>query len=101
LHGESDGLLPITLTSDPYVAWLRANGRHPIHWRVPHAQHFEAFLPLPGFGDRHAPLMPFGYAALDRLWAHLFSGGDWPLDAPVPAVQPRGPGPLTREALGG
>jgi hydroxybutyrate-dimer hydrolase len=71
VHGASDGLLPTTFTSEPYVAWLRAEGRRPLYWKVPCAQHFDAFLPLPGFGERHVPLLPYGYASLVRLWAHL------------------------------
>ncbi|MEO6799048.1 MAG: 3-hydroxybutyrate oligomer hydrolase family protein [Rhodanobacter sp.] len=100
VHGASDGLLPTGFTSEPYVAWLRGQGRHPLYWKVPYAQHFDAFLPLPGFGDRHVPLLPYGYAALDHLWAHLFEGAAWPQELPTPAAQPRGAGVLTRQALG-
>jgi hydroxybutyrate-dimer hydrolase len=78
-HGEDDGLLPLAFASAPYVAALEAAGRAPVHWRVPHAQHFDAFLGMPGFGDRYVPLMPYGYAALDRLWAHLADGAPLPL----------------------
>ncbi|HJW06460.1 MAG TPA: 3-hydroxybutyrate oligomer hydrolase family protein [Rhodanobacter sp.] len=100
LHGAGDGLLPTAFSSEPYVAWLRDEGRRPIYWKVPHAQHFDAFLALPGFGERYVPLLPYGYAALDRLWAHLYEGAAWPLDAPVPAARPRGPAPLERGTLG-
>ncbi len=100
VHGASDGLLPTAFTSEPYVAWLRGQGRHPLYWKVPHAQHFDAFLALPGFGDRHVPLLPYGYAALDRLWAHLYDGATWPSEMPTPAAQPRGSGALERQALG-
>ena len=100
VHGASDGLLPTAFTSEPYVAWLRGQGWHPLCWKVPYAQHFDAFLPLPGFGDRHVPLLPYGYAALDHLWAHLYEGAAWPRELPTPAAQPRGPGVLTRQALG-
>lgn len=99
LHGASDGLLPTAFSSEPYVAWLRAEGRRPLYWRVPYAQHFDAFLPVPAFGAAHVPLMPYGYAALDRLWAHLFDGASWPADLPTPAARPRGEGALTRAAL--
>jgi hydroxybutyrate-dimer hydrolase len=100
VHGTSDGLLPTTFTSEPYVEWLREHGRHPLYWKVPYAQHFDAFLALPGFGDRHVPLLPYGYAALDCLWAHLHEGAAWPRELPTPAAQPRGAGALTRHALG-
>lgn len=99
VHGASDGLLPTAFTSEPYVAWLQAKGRHPLYWKVPAAQHFDAFLALPGFGDRHVPLLPYGYAALDRLWAHLHAGAPWPASVPTPAARPRGAATLTRESL--
>lgn len=99
VHGASDGLLPTAFTSEPYVAWLIDEGRRPVYWKVPHAQHFDAFLALPGFGDRHVPLLPYGYAALDRLWAHLYDGAEWPREVPVPAAQPRGAGVLERSTL--
>ncbi len=100
VHGAADGLLPTTFSSQPYVDWLRAEGRHPLYWKVPHAQHFDAFLALPGFGERHVPLLPYGYAALDQLWAHLHDGATWPTDVPTPAAQPRGPAALDRAKLG-
>lgn len=99
VHGADDGLLPTAFTSDPYVEWLRAGGRAPRYWKVAHAQHFDAFLALPGFGDAHAPLMPFAYAALDRMWAHLAQGQALP-DVPAPPTRPRGAGPLDAPMLG-
>ncbi|WP_233172135.1 D-(-)-3-hydroxybutyrate oligomer hydrolase, partial [Dyella sp. ASV21] len=94
VHGAADGLLPTHFTSEPYVEWSRANGAHPLYWKVPYAQHFDAFLAIPGFGDKHVPLLPYGYAALDRLWAHLFQGAPWPAVVPTPSPQPRGAGAL-------
>ncbi|WP_082190226.1 3-hydroxybutyrate oligomer hydrolase family protein [Frateuria defendens] len=100
VHGADDGLLPTAFTSEPYVAWLRRAGRQPLYWKVPYAQHFDAFLALPGFGERHVPMLPYGYAALDRLWAHLYEHAPWPEEVPVPAARPRGVGGLQREGLG-
>ncbi|WP_233523464.1 D-(-)-3-hydroxybutyrate oligomer hydrolase [Dyella solisilvae] len=99
VHGASDGLLPTAFSSEPYVQWLRSKGGHPLYWKVPYAQHFDAFLALPGFGDRHVPLLPYGYAALDRLWAHLYEGAPWPALVPTPAPTPRGEGALTPATL--
>lgn len=98
VHGEDDGLLPIAFTSDAYVAALRGQGRALPYWRVAHAQHFDAFLALGAFGERHLPLLPYGYAALDAIWAHLAHG------APLPGSRrfegtPRGPRPLDAAAL--
>lgn len=98
VHGREDGLVPAAFSSDPYIAWLRANGRTPMHWSVPHSQHFDAFLALPGFGDRYVPLMPYAYAAMDRMWAHLDDGA--PLPEGSPDAQPRGAGALEAGMLG-
>ena len=99
VHGREDGLLPIALSSDPYVDWLRANECEPLYWPIAHAQHFDAFLALPGFGDRHVPLLPYGYAALDRMWQHVVTGAALsPADTPVAA--PRGAGKLEASRLG-
>lgn len=99
VHGIDDGLIPIAFTSDPYVQWLEQNGRKPVYWRVANAQHFDAFLAFPGFGDRHVPLMPYAYAALDHLWAHLDSGSPLPASRDI-ATTPRGDGPLGAAQLG-
>ena len=98
LHGADDGLLLTTLTSEVYVDWLRAQDRSPRYWRVPHAQHFDAFLALPGVGDRYVPLLPYGYAALDRMYAHIVGGEPLP-DLPTPQARPRGAGALDRATL--
>jgi hydroxybutyrate-dimer hydrolase len=81
------------------VSWLRSEGRQPLYWKVPHAQHFDAFLVVPAFGQHHTPLLPFGYVALDRLWAHLYQGTAWPTEVATPAAKPRGAGALDRAAL--
>jgi hydroxybutyrate-dimer hydrolase len=99
VHGAQDGLIPVAFSSEPYVKWLRDAGRTPVFWKVPFAQHFDAFLAFPDFGDRHAPLLPFGYAALDRAWSHLSEGRALPEDAAVRDTRPRGAGPLTAETL--
>lgn len=99
VHGASDGLIPTAFSSEPYVAWLREHDRQPLYWRVPYAQHFDAFLALPDFGDRHVPLLPYGYAALDRLWRHLFEGQSWPAAVAAPSPSPRGSKPLTAHML--
>jgi len=99
VHGAQDGLIPVAFTSEPYVKWLRASGRSPVFWKVPYAQHFDSFLAFPDFGDGHVPLLPYGYAALDRAWAHLKEGRALPEDAAVRDARPRGAGSLTAEAL--
>lgn len=98
-QGEGDGLLPIAFTSAPYVRALAAAGGQATYWRVPHAQHFDAFLALPGFGEQHVPLLPYGYAALDAMWAHLADGAALPPSRRFD-TRPRGAGALERAALG-
>lgn len=99
VHGAEDGLIPAAFTSDAYVEWLRGQGHAPRYWRVPFAQHFDAFLVAPGFGDRHVPLLPYGYVALDRLYAHVVDKDPLP-DIATPQALPRGPGALDRGHLG-
>jgi hydroxybutyrate-dimer hydrolase len=99
VHGADDGLLPAAFTSEPYVAWLRAEGRTPRYWQVPHVQHFDAFLALPGFGDGYVPLLPYAYAALNQMWSRVVDGS--PLSNPdTPPGRARGAGRLEAGALG-
>ena len=99
VHGKADGLVPMAFSSEPYVRWLEANGRKPVFWKVGHGQHFDAFLAFPGFGDAHVPVMPYAYAALDKLWAHVVAGEALPSSRDI-ATTPRGNGPLGASQLG-
>ncbi len=99
IHGTEDGLLPMAFTSEPYVAWLRANARAPTFWPIEHAQHFDAFLALTGFGDRYVPLLAYGYRALDHLHAHVTRGAPLAPD-PVPRTTARGGAALDAQHLG-
>ena len=93
VHGAADGLVPAAFSSDAYVAWLRANARDATYWFLPHVQHFDAFLGWPGFGDSYVPMLPYAYAALDRMFARVTAGT--PIDPDlVPLPAPRGPGAL-------
>lgn len=71
VHGLADGLVPVSFSSTPYVAMAQAAGRPVSYWKVPDAQHFDAFLALPDYGRRYQPLLPKVHAALDAVWAHL------------------------------
>ena len=97
IHGCADGLIPAAFSSDAYVPWLRENSRKPIYWPLAHAQHFDSFLALPGFGDRYVPLLPYAYAALENVWKHVVAGE--PLRAQAPEPRPRGSGVLSAEHL--
>lgn len=98
VHGADDGLIPPAFSSTPYAHWLHANGRRPTHWCLPHVQHFDAFLGLPGFGERYVPMLPYAYAAIARMVAHVTTGTSLSgLRTPTPI--PRGAGRLERAHL--
>ena len=72
IHGvDGIGLAPAAFTSAPYVEKAQAAGRDVRYWQVRNAQHFDAFLALPDYRSRYVPLLPYVYAALDRVAAHL------------------------------
>lgn len=91
VHGLDDGLIPPAFSSAPYVAMARKAGAQVSYWQIRNVQHFDAFLGLPALGARYLPLLPYVYAALDRVDAHLSSGAALPGDAVVD-TQPRAQG---------
>src|SRR5690606_27023492 len=91
VHGVDDGLVPMAFSSAPYVAAAKAAGRDVRFWQVRNAQHFDGFLGLPDYGARYVPMLPYVYAALDRVSAHLDGEGGLPADAEL-ATTPRGAG---------
>ncbi len=96
VHGTDDGLIPTAFSSAPYVAAARAAGRGDVrYWQVRRAQHFDAFLALPQFTPHYVPLLPYVYAALDRLDAHLDGKAALPADAVIDA-RPRAKGESLR-----
>ncbi len=98
IHGIDDGLVPPAFTSVPYVAMAKAAGRDVRYWQVRNAQHFDAFLGFPQYGAIYVPLLPYMYAALDRVDAYLDGKGALPADAVIPTV-PRMGKPLTADNL--
>ncbi len=99
VHGTDDGLIPPAFSSKPYAAAAKAAGREVSYWQVRHVQHFDGFLGLPDYGARYLPLLPYVYAALDRVQARLDNGTALPPDAVI-ATTPRAGKPLTAEMLG-
>lgn len=95
IHGTDDGLIPPAFSSAPYVRQAQSAGRDVRYWQVRHAQHFDAFLGLPDYGARYVPLLPYVYAALDRVDAHLDGAATLPADAVI-ATTPRGAGQALR-----
>ena len=98
VHGTDDGLVPQAFSSAPYVAMAQAAGRDVRYWQVRNAQHFDAFLGFPQYGAVYLPLLPYVYAALDRVDAHLDGKGTLPADAVI-ASAPRAGKPLTADNL--
>jgi hydroxybutyrate-dimer hydrolase len=82
-HGLEDGLIPPAFSRAPNVAGARTAGRDVRYWQVRHAQHFDAFLALPGHRDRYVALLPYVHHALDRLSAHLDGTAAMPDDAVI------------------
>lgn len=92
VHGRSDTLVPVNHTSRPYLGLnsLRERGRSRLSYiEVTNAQHFDAFLPVPGFDTRLIPLHYYGGQALDLMWAHLVDGAPLP-PSQVVRTTPRG-----------
>lgn len=98
VHGTDDGLVPQAFSSLPYVAMAREAGRDVRYWQVRSAQHFDAFLALPHLAAVYLPLLPYVYAALDRVDASLDGKGPLPSDAVIATV-PRMGQPLAAENL--
>ena len=98
LHGVDDGLVPPAFSSAPYVAAAQAAGREVRYWQVGNAEHFDAFLGFPDYAARYVPMLPYVYAALDRVDAFLDGKGVLPADAVI-ANKPRGSAALTAADL--
>lgn len=98
VHGSDDGLVPQAFSSAPYVAIAQAAGRDVRYWQVRNVQHFDAFLGFPQYGAVYLPLLPYVYAALDRVDAHLDGKGTLPDDAVIATV-PRVGKPLAADNL--
>ena len=86
VHGTDDGLVPMAFSSAPYVAAARSAGRDVRFWQVRNSQHFDAFLGLPQYAAAYLPLLPYVYAALDRVEAHLDGKAALPDDAVIATV---------------
>lgn len=106
IHGREDGLVAVGATARPYVEAALRNGACQLsYWEVEHAQHFDAFLGQPAFGERFVPLLAYYYQGLDQMLAHL-DGGPAPAPSQVVRSQRRGlaadgsANPLTAAHLG-
>jgi hydroxybutyrate-dimer hydrolase len=99
IHGVDDGLVPIHMTSDRYVPLARDAGAQIAYWRVNNAQHFDSLLAFPDYRKRYVPLLPYVFAAMDQVWAHLEDAAHaLPQDALIQPT-PRADAPLRRDHL--
>jgi hydroxybutyrate-dimer hydrolase len=92
VHGRSDTLVPVNFSSRPYYAENQRRERGGSRLRyieVTNAQHFDAFLPFPGFDARFVPLHVYFNRALDAMWAHLTARTPLP-PSQVVRTTPRG-----------
>ncbi|MBV6425047.1 MAG: D-(-)-3-hydroxybutyrate oligomer hydrolase [Steroidobacteraceae bacterium] len=91
LHGRGDGLIAVNHSSRPYYyASATAGGASAgiRYYEVERGQHFDAFLPLPGFAGHYVAMQPFLEAAMDLMAARL--RGD---------ARPLPPSQVVREAI--
>jgi hydroxybutyrate-dimer hydrolase len=81
VHGRADSLVLPVHSSRPWVAAaLRAAGPggELRYYELVHAQHFDAFIGLPGMASRYVPTQPWLLAAMDRVHARLSGGAALP-----------------------
>lgn len=83
VHGTSDSLVPIEFTSEPYAEAARASGATLSLWRVQGAQHFDAFLAFPSYGQAYTALLPHVYHAMAAALEQLNNPSAWPGDRSI------------------
>lgn len=74
VHGRGDGLIPVNHTSRAYAV---ANP-DTLYYEVEKGQHFDAFLPLPGFAGHYVAVQPYLESAMDLMSAHLWQKSPLP-----------------------
>ncbi len=90
--GRSDALVPVNNNARAYAAYNRVveGATSKLGYiEVANAQHFDAFIPFPGFDTRYVPLHLYYVRAMDAMYAHLRSGTALPPSQVVRAT-PRG-----------
>jgi hydroxybutyrate-dimer hydrolase len=104
VHGRSDTLVPVNLSSRPYFGQNRITegaASRLSYVEVTNAQHFDAFIDnpaLPGYDSRLIPLNVYLFRALDAMYAHLRQGAPLP-PSQVVRTTPRGGEPGKAPAL--
>ncbi len=101
VHGRNDTLVPVNFSSRPYVlrnSQVEGAASRVRYVEVTNAQHFDAFLPFPGYDNRYVPLHLYFNRALDAMWAHLKTGAALPPSQLV-RTTPRGGNPGAANAI--
>lgn len=101
VHGRNDALIPVNFSSRPYVlrnSLVEGSASQLRYVEVTNAQHFDSFLPFPGFDSRFIPLHLYFLRGLDAMWAHLKTGAALP-PSQVIHTTPRGGTPGAAPAL--
>ncbi len=101
VHGRNDTLVPPNFSSRPYVlrnAQVEGTASRVRYIEVTNAQHFDAFLPFPGYDTRYVPLHLYFNRAMDAMWAHLRSAAALP-PSQVVRTTPRGGTPGAANAI--
>ena len=92
VHGRADTQVPVAFTSRPYFGRNKivegANSKLS-YIEVTNAQHFDAFLAFPGYGERFVPAHRYYIQAMDMMYANLKTGAALPASQVVRTV-PRG-----------
>ena len=99
--GRSDALLPVNNNARAYTAFNRSvegTGSRLSYVEVVNAQHFDAFLPLPGFDTRFVPLHGYFIEAMNAMYATLASNAALP-PSQVVRTTPRGGVPGAAPAI--
>ncbi len=92
VHGRSDTLVPVALTSRPYFGMnqiIEGSSSKLRYIEVTNAQHFDSFLGFPGYNARLLPLHRYYIQAMDMMFAHLKSAQALPASQLV-RTTPRG-----------
>ena len=79
--GRSDALVPVNNNARAYVALnrvLEGSASKVGYIEVANAQHFDTFIPFPGFDTRYVPLHLYFIRAMDAMYAHLQRGSALP-----------------------
>jgi hydroxybutyrate-dimer hydrolase len=101
VHGRNDTLVPPNFSSRPYVlrnAQVEGAASRVRYVEVTNAQHFDSFLPFPGYDTRFVPLHLYFNRAMDAMWAHLKNGAALP-PSQVVRTTPRGGTPGAANAI--